>query len=146
MTTFWVQFPLMWCPFSLSSGVWRSRVYKIPGSSHRAGLHVRKTQPVVALFVSQLFISLQHRPSINQCAPVCVVSGWSLEAALWANTTSLQPKTWPTLQSLRAPPPPPPPPTTRQLCSSAARSPGTSWSSRTSRTTTTLWTALSETD
>lgn len=76
-TAFGVQFSLMWCPFSLSSGVWRSRIYKIPGSSHRAGLHVRQTQPLLSLFISQIFLLMSNTKlqliSWKPCAPRCVV-------------------------------------------------------------------------
>lgn len=72
-------------------------------------------------------------------------------AALRVSGTSLQPKTWPAAQRLRAPPPPPPkpptsppPPPPRSSSSSVANGPDTSWSWRASKTTTTPWRVPSE--
>lgn len=140
---------LFWLLF-LSLGFWRSRIFEIPGSSNWTGHCVSELLLAVIPYSSPLMLI----PSWNVnyalgtiCFSLhCFLASSLAAAALRASTTSLQPKTWPAPRSLQAPPPPPPPkpPTSHLRRSSAASGPDTSWSWRTSKTTTTLWTARSE--
>lgn len=139
----------MSCVFApaLSVGFWWSRIFELPTSSNWTGQCVSELSFILLSFPLMLIPSWNVNWAVlPACTLPLLFSASSLAtAALRASATNLRPKTWPAPRSPPAPPPPPPRATTsHQRCSSGASGPGTSWSWRTSKTTTTPWTVLSE--
>lgn len=125
----------------LSVGFWWSRIFELPTSINWTGRSVSELSFILCSFPSML-IPLQNvnRALLLHYSPPLLFSVSSLATeALRASGTNPRPKTWP---APRSPPAPPPHPlratTSRQRCSNGASDPGTSWSWRTSKTTTTL--------
>lgn len=139
------------CVFAhvLSVGFWWSGIFKVPRSPNWTGQCVSELSFILHSFPLMLIPSWNVNWAV---LPACTLPPLFLAsslatAALLVSATNLRPKTSPAPQSPPAPPPPPPPPratTSHQRCSSGASGPGTYWSWRTSKTTTTPWTVLSE--